>query len=245
VNPTNTSNWDFVLSSLSLSEITQYSMLIKQVQLDNVSHSITAYNNTIKWYETDNGGNDYTLTATLTSQTYTGAQLASHLGTVMTAESLANGLADTYTGSYNSQTKCITIANAGIPNEFWFLTVALDSYSVLGITSSDLTASGGTTHTFSSFVNLSGARYIDILSNALSTSNISTNSTASVICRVPLTAEIGSVVYYQNDGSDWLTLRNDNLSQIDISLRDDHGNPYEIDELHPLSMSIEFKFGRV
>jgi hypothetical protein len=242
----NGSTFEFVLPGLGLSEITSYSMHVSAIEMDNIQTPINDYANQIKFNEIDNIGGSATLTATIPNGVYTGAQLATAVALAMTTASAATGLTIVYSGTYSSLTKKITLASSGIPLEFVMMDITYNCYRELGITSSDLgTVANATTHTGSSMVNLSGVRYVDVLSRALSTSNVSSSSTASVICRVPISVDVGSVVYYQNDSSTFLTLQSDTLNLIDIALRDDLGYPYVLDSNHPISLTLNFAFGRL
>lgn len=241
LNPLEPHRAKWLVPSLDLSNITQYGVRLKTFMMNNSVYAVNRFYDTINWTETD-GSTPATYSATLTHQTYTGAQLATHIAALMTTESAA-GLGDTYTGSYNSQTKFITITNTtGLPNIFNFNAVANNAYRIMGFTATDIASQApAVSQTSVSMVDLAGTKYIDILSSSLSTANISSSSTSSTFARIPITTNIGSVIYYINHDSESLTLRSDNIEEIEIQLRDDEGNVYEMDENHHFSMVCEFK----
>jgi hypothetical protein len=228
------------LASLELANIGNYKLSFKSIIFNNARYPVHRFNDQVSWTE-DDSKTDFTLTATLTHQSYTGAQLATQLAAAFTAESLASGHSFTYTSTYDSQTKKIRInLTDGLPNVYKLIDVTYNAYRLMGFTPSEVAAE--TLQVFQegdTIIDLSGTKYVDMHSRNLSTSNVSSSGSSSIVCRVPLTASFGEVNYYEPQ-VDSLTLRNDLLTEIDISLRDDEGNSYELDSNHSVAINLEF-----
>lgn len=230
------------IPSLELSDLVQYKIRVESFTLNNVVYPVNRFYNKMTFEEDDGKATD-TYTITLTNQDYTGSQLATEIASQMTTASTAS-LGFTYSGSYNSQTKKITITlTDGLPNTFRFTTPTLsnNAYRIAGFTSAGITGQIlAVTQTSNSVIDLAGTKYLDIISRSLSTGNVSSSGTSSVLVRIPVSADFGSVLFYQNDNPEALTLRNDNLENVDIQVRDDEGNPYELDSNHHVSLVIQF-----
>jgi hypothetical protein len=244
LTPNSSDEFEFHIPSLPLSNVSQYDVLVRSVQFDVVNYAINAYANTIKWEETDSATTD-TYTATLTSQSYTGATLATAIALAMTTASAAN-FAFTYTGTYNSNTRFITITlSTGIPNVFRFIDVANDAYRVMGFNFVDSPQVFIVYQTSDNAVSLAGTSYVDLLSRTLQISSVSSTTTASVLARIPITAAQGSVQTWQSQSDKTFKMGNDTLEKMDFYLRDDLGNAYPLSRLHPLSIHLEFHLGNL
>lgn len=242
VNPDTPHYANWLIPNLELAQIVQYGCRVKSVCFNNARSLVNDTNNKISFTEFDGTSNTDTYTITLTSKNYTGTQLASEIASKMTTASSADqGL--TYTGTYNSQTKKITILlTDGLPNVFKFNAVSNDAYRLAGFTDNEISSQTLAVDQISdTMIDLAGTAYVDILSRSLATSNVSSSTTSSILCRIPLTSAIGTVIYYVNNDPSVLTLRNDNLEQVDIELRDDEGNLFVLDGNHPISINLEFQ----
>ena len=241
INPTTPHLANWIVPTLDLNQIVQYGVRVKSVTFNNARYTVHDGNNKITFTEFDGTANTDSYTITLTNQCYTGSQLATEIASKMTTASSADQTL-TYSGSYDSQTKKITITlTDGLPNVFKFVAVANDAYRLAGFTDSDIANQTlAVSQTSDTMVDLAGTKYVDVLTRSLSTSNISSSTTSSILCRVPMTTDIGSVIYYINDDSSVLTLRNDNIEQIDVELRDDEGVLFVLDANHDLAINLEF-----
>lgn len=94
----------FVLRSPGLNA-TSYQ--VKKIEIPHSFYNITNLNNTIVW--TDDAAND--ITSTLTNGNYSIDELLTHIGNVMTTDTLANGGTASYTATKDTNTKKITITN--------------------------------------------------------------------------------------------------------------------------------------
>lgn len=241
INSTTPHLAQWVVPTLDLNQIVQYGVRVKSVAFNNARYTVHAGNNQINFTEFDGTSNTDTYTITLTNQCYTGSQLATEIASKMTTASTADQTF-TYSGSYDSQTKKITITlTNGLPNVFKFNSVSNDAYRLAGFTDADIASqTNAVSQTSDTMVDLAGTKYIDVLSRSLSTANISSSTTGSILCRVPMTTDIGSVIYYINQDPSVLTLRNDNLENIDIELRDDEGSLFVLDANHDFAINLEF-----
>ena len=105
INPKTPNDATFILNGAIATNIDDYSLSVQSIEIPNLRYPINDFTN--KVYFSENVGP--VLTATLTNQNYTGSQLATELGVQMTVASTAP---ETWTGTYNSQTKKITIVGA-------------------------------------------------------------------------------------------------------------------------------------
>jgi hypothetical protein len=211
-----------------LNTLKGFKLSLQNIEFANTVYPINANNNIVTF---DEGGGS--LTATLTANSYTGSELASHLKTQMDA---AVGAGDTYTVTYDSQSKKLTIASTG--TYFFVSGVANHAFDELGITTLDDAAAASRTSDVP--INVSGSQYVDIVTD-LSNLNYSSSTTAHVLARVPLNVAFGQVVFYEpnNDGSLFSTV--DHLDYVSMALRDDKGNLWELPSNSYVSLVLKLE----
>ncbi len=177
-----------------------------------------------------------TLTVTLTSSSYTGSSLATHIASILTTASAATGNSNTYTGSYDSATKKITISS---DDAFaWRAVSANDAYEQIGVTT--LTAAVAASVVGDVPINLSGSAYIDVYSN-FSNNNWSSSASAKVFARLPLAGDFGDFIALTFVEQEPIYVASPDLSRLQITLRDDRGNPWEL----PSTFHISFVFNLI
>lgn len=155
-----------------------------------------------------------TLQASITiNRNYTGSTLASELTSVMSAAS-----SRTYTASYDIDTKKIKISvDIGT---FRILSGENDINSEIGFDEGLVLASEVEG---SNPVDLSGTKYVDVVSSLGGGLNYNSTGAYSVLCRMPTSASFGEVVLYEPQLKHSIIGQNTNNS-ISIALRDDRGN---------------------
>ncbi len=195
-----------------------YKLNLESVEVPNGVYPVNEYYNKVSVLE----GGGATLTVTLTSSNYTGSTIVSHLATLLTTESAATGSTATYTGSYDSSTKKITISSS---STFAFRAVANDAYELLGIET--LTASVGASKTGDYPVNLSGSAFVDLVTN-FSSNNWTSGYSSNVLGRIPLTGSFGDVLQVQFPAKDPIQISGSGFSEFKCLMRDDHGNPWKL-----------------
>ena len=231
----NTESYDAVysLNVPRLNHMQAYGLSLQNIEFPNVVYPINEYNNQFSFSES--GG--ATITTTLTSNSYTGTQFVAALAAQMTAVSVA---VRTYTGSYDSQTKKATITvGAGTFRFMPNASTALSLYESLGMDESLLTTRTTAASQTSEYpINVSGSSYVDVVTN-LSTLNYSLDTTANVLVRIPLINAFGSMVFYEPSTDDRLAVDGQNLTELEVRLRDDHGNPWKLPSTAHLSITLK------
>lgn len=192
-----------------------YGVSLLNVEVPNSVYPINRFYCTLKYFET--GGSSYTVTIAYGS--YTGSSLATAVAVAMTATASAA----TYTGSYNSDTKKITITkNSG---SFYWQAVDNDCYDEMGITTF---ATAAISQVSDAPVNLAGSNFIDVMCSEIPTDNVSVGSTGRVLARIPLDQNFGYIIYYQTPEALRIPVSMDSLSRLTFSLFDDRGNAWEL-----------------
>lgn len=183
--------------------------------IPNLVFPITSQNNTIVFAE-GGGGN---ITATLTSQDYTGTTLASTLQSVLNTAGLL-----TYTVTFDPLTTYLTIAVSTSTVQFKTSNTAFTAGFVLGFDETTDTADSASI-TSDYPVRLDGSMYIDIEVTNANTHSLSVNNSSTPFIRIPLTSSFGSIVNY--DASDIadnvMTIDSTGMNNLDLRIRDDQG----------------------
>lgn len=212
-------------------ELDNYNMSIQQVTLPNSVYPINANNNKLYWSE-DGGA---TITSTLTPNSYSGTQLATEIATQMNADS-----ARTYTVTYDSQSKKLTFTESvGLPNTFEFLTGSYNCVKEIGVDGDGSTHS--TSYVADNPVYLAGTQYIDIQAD-ISSNNYSSNGKSNIIERIPINANFGSVITYQNASDDFIKLNEDSLNTLEIRILDDKGYLWDLPSNAQVSMVLKLQY---
>lgn len=216
----NSTNEDFnwIINNPRFAILFGYKLGVEQVEIPNAVYPVNEYYNKVSVLE----GGGATLTVTMTSSNYTGTTIATHLAAILTTASAATGGTKTYTGTYDSYTKKITIASTGT---FAYKSVANDAYELLGI--STLTASVAASVVADNPVNLSGSAYVDIITN-FSSNNWTSGYTSNVLERIPLTGSFGDVIQVQYPAKMPLQITGAGFTEFRCMLRDDRGNPWKL-----------------
>lgn len=219
-----------------LNNMNSYVLSLKALQVANLVYPINQYNNTFTFFETGAVGST---TSTLTAQGYTGSELATELALQMTSDSPTSWV---YSGSYDTQTKKITITETtNVLNTFIFMaSTDYNAYEELGF---DLSAGvltvASNTHTSTGPINVSGTSYIDIITS-FGTLNYSHGpKQAPIFARIPMTANFGSVFFYEASFDDPLEISANEIRDIRVTVRDDKGNPWVL----PANGFLSLEFG--
>lgn len=198
-------------------ELTSY-IRLDRVTFANTVYPIRSVNNSIVFTE---GGGD--LTATITAdRIYTGSQIATEIATQMTS---AGG--DTYTGSYDSNTKKITISSDGTFN----ITSSTTCLRELGWVAFSTAVSS---YTSAYPVRLDSTSYVDIIGNFTSR-NISSNGYSNILARVVVDQNFGTNIHYVNYSQDMLPLNSYELDSFHLRLQDDQGRLFTLPPNSPVN----------
>lgn len=194
-------------------------MFIESVSFPNAVYPVNSNYNTV--IVTDAGGTD---TITLTSQIYTGNQIATELQTQLNA---SGTLTDTYAVSYDAQTLKLTISAT--------------SFSIDGGTALDIlgfqTTSLGASYTGSNPVRLDGSQYVDFVCS-VGRSSYASNEKTNTFFRIPLTTKINSMIYYESKTKHGIKVQDSSLSSFNIRLYDDKDNSWELPANCPVNITI-------
>lgn len=219
-------NYDTFWSlNLAYEGMTAFRLSLAKVCIPNTVYPINAYNQKIFF---DEGAG--TLTATLTSSNYTGTQFAAEIQTQLNAAGV-----DTYTVVYSLQTKKLTITSTGT---FTFVVGALSAFENMGYSELNFATAASAVSDFP--INIAGTQYVDIVSN-VSTQNYSGSTTASVFLRVPMLSGFGSIIYYEPEVEEWVKTYSDNMNELYMQLRDDHGNMWMLPDNSHVSMTLKME----
>lgn len=216
----------------SINEFNVSKLVLEAVDLNNAQYPINRYNNTLVFEEKSAAS---TVTLTIDPNLYTGTQMASYLTTQMTAQSLQG---NTYSVSYDSQSKKLTFDVT--PNNFR-ITSASTCLSELGFPSTGM-GSAVLLKTSDYVVNLNGSKYIDVISN-LSNRSFSSDQKSNRLVRIPISVGFGELISYQSQSSDnYIRIGNNaDMSNLELRLLDDKGNPYVINPNNPISYVFSIK----
>lgn len=234
VNPTTPHRCEWFVPELSLSDYVDYKMQLTEAIIPNSRYVIrTNVNDAIAWFEDDTVGTA-DLSTTIAPGFYSGSTIATTIASAMTAESASSGLTITYSGTYDSTTKKVTITPP-IPNTLYIKSVTNDMYTEVPFTVSTTLAPSQS----SGIVNLAGTLYVDVACN-IGNQNVSTNSTRSIIARIPMGSPGGSIHYYQNESSFPIKITSDQFENLEIDLFDDEGNRFVLPSNTHCSYTLSF-----
>ncbi len=194
-----------------------FSLALTHLYFINSNYVIHSYNRYV--YFVYNGT---AYTATLHTRNYTSSEMVTELQTEMN-----DAVPGTpFTVTYNSTTDRLAISSSG--STFRFATGTNNAYSVLGVTSTNLTSTAASSVTLGGILDLSGTKYVDIATNM--SANSFSSSGRRVFERIPITAAYGSMAYWENQYPRYQYYFADSLTTLDIELFDDHGYPLQLAE---------------
>ena len=229
INPNTPHESTFILNDYISANFDSYEMAIQSVEVPNLRYPIHSLNDKI--YFSENGGG--VLTATITQQDYNATQLATEVAAAMTS---ASGIAEVYSGAYDSQTKKITIPAVGVTS-IDFRDGANDSSFVTGLIPSITKIQS---YEADNTVRLDGTMYVDVRTSLFS-HNYSSNGHSSTLFRVPLLVSFGNVAFHSNNTDDFLRTSTDSMQSFSVSLYDDQSRPFILPSNANVSFVIKFK----
>lgn len=184
-----------------------------EISLASISFYWTEYpinskNNTLIFRE-NSGTTD--LTATISEGSYTTTEMVNAL-----KSALESAGANTYTITYNTITKKITIS-AGSD------TIRITGGTILNYLGLTTSSSFATSITGANNINLAGTSYIDVVTDLGINSYRSGTYRGNVLARVPIDVSYGSLLIHTKDDDDGMDITGTQLNQIKIDLLDDQG----------------------
>jgi hypothetical protein len=233
-NPLTPYKTKFAINFPALNTIGNYAVKLVTVEFPNTVYPINEFNNLLSLSE-DSGVSFASVI--LTSNNYTGDQYASELSTQLTAASPSG---DTYTASYDKQSKRITIKN---PTRTWQLgSTEFDNHIELGVSSSQLntdTAFDGSDYTMicDFALNICGTSYVDVITN-LSSHSHTVGSSRQVMVRIPTASSFGNIVFYEPSKPEEQFVSHSQLNDIFLELRDDRNNLFKLPENAHVSINL-------
>lgn len=223
----------WLLPDARVTHMRGFDISLQKVYTTNTVYPINQYNNQLYvWYT----ALDVAPTIlTIPPNNYDGYQLAEILKTIM-----EGGTAEGHTFKivYDAQSKKLTFECISLAGQVWAFGDGAHSLNrAIGV---------GTVDTFyNTFVpvvsdypvDLSGTRMITVISN-LGTRNYHSSTTSTVLDEIPVGVGFGSVITYEAQTDDVYFVSTAQFQQIELSLRDDRDNPWEL----PDNQQIIFTF---
>ncbi len=211
-----TNNTDFYTNNASA-----YQFSLLRFVASNGVYGINRFNNNV--YVAETGGN--TFQVTLAPGTYTAADLAGDLAAGL------NGVGSAFPGQYtvtdDPLTSKFTITIGG-GNSFVFTVGAYHMYDVLGFYPSNFAVSS--IHVADAHYNLNGTQYIEVRMNIANRMNFFGDGLSSVMDMIPVSVGFGETIMWEPTPGvypSWVVSA-DQLSNIQVQLRDDHQNYWEL-----------------
>lgn len=215
----------FIFGEILPSQVTNVGVCLEAATIPNIVPSVRAGRNTLDFYE--NGG-AVLRTATVAAGFYDANTLATALQTAMNN----SGASNTYTVSYNSTTRKLTIATT-LPNTYRII----GSSTCLTQIGFDTQSSFATTSTADYVINLLPTRYVDIVVN-FNAASIALNKRSNILQRVNLSEASGNVIFYQSPFITNVVTSAESMRQIEVRLYDDQGALFSIDKNHQCTYSL-------
>lgn len=196
-----------------------------QVQLASIAipHAVlptNRFNNRVYWQEA--GSTAVTYEAIIPVGYYTDA--ATYLGALASVMTVASGNLYTFTGSFDSLTYRATV-DAGAGNTFRFVEGDWSAYGQLGVQEGGNFAQ---TQIGVSPMDLSGTKYLDIVTNLPTQSYNSRDTLNYGISRVHLHDVFGTMIFHTFDSDSYINVEGHGFTRFDLYLFDDEGNPFEL-----------------
>ena len=221
--------FSWYLSGVNNNITQNVSFSIDQFTMPFSRYVIHSYNKYL--YVAQNGG--AVQLVTLVEGNYTAVTLGTELKTRLDALGV-----NVFTISYNSTTQKYTFS-VPIPNTFQLFTGSYNCYDVIGLDLNYHTTAVSSL-TMPSQVNLAGTQFIDIICTSIPVSNTKSGLSYPLLWRIPCNVPIGNLLYWENYNPDRaVKVSPYQLDNISITLIDDAGNPYDLDLLHPLTITFK------
>jgi hypothetical protein len=202
---------------------------VKSAVIPLAVYPIDSRNNKMYFYE------GATLrTITLTSENYTGTQLATELQT-----QLSSGVSNTYTVSYNSQKNNITFNMTG-GSAFKMTSGSSCCNYEVGITSNDMNstiATTGASLVLSNQIDVSGVKNVFLCSSSFSTKY--TQSGYTILASIPTTTLSGNVSTYTDNSNDYITINEKYINQLNIVCFDERMRPLTLQKDYLLTLAFQ------
>lgn len=207
-----------------------FTLALVSVELPNTVYPVNEFYEAVSVLE-DTGS--ATVSVTITHSSYTGTTLATEVADALTTESAISGGSHTYTGSYDSATKKITISS---DDAFAYRPIADDIYEEMGITTLDADVAASVEGDY--HVNISGSAYVDLVSNLATLNHSSTRIGGNILARIPLAGAFGDLIHIQYPDPSALQPSSPELHEIRLRLLDDRGNIWHMPPTAHLSVTF-------
>lgn len=184
-------------------------------------YPISVYRHNYRLYLQEDGVTATTFVATLTTNTnYTGLTLATEVASALNG----SGTGKTYTATYDLDTNRLTVTTSA--GTFRLVDGTESAHEEVGYDVSD-SAFYGTSFNFPYPIDVSGTKYIDVLTNVGSGSSWNSTGTYNITARVTNIASFGEIL--QHSFNFPLRMRMTQSSdRISFQLRDDRGYIIEL-----------------
>ena len=210
--------WNLNIATINLDK---YLVSVEEISFAN---NVTPINDLTNKLQFNEGSGSLTLT--LTNGDYNGTDVASELQTKMNAVG-----SDTYTISYSSITKKITITSTGT---FTIESCNNNSYRQLGFAPFSVAVSS---YTSSNLVFLLSSLYVDVITS-IRNYNYNTSRKSDTLTRIHLDRNFGEIVKYVSYENDKFIINDNSLYSFNIRLFNDEGSGFQIGD----RLSVVLKF---
>jgi len=221
-------------SELPATNLMNYNLSLQTCEFAHLVYPFNSSrgNQILYWQEDSDAGTTYS--ATIPENAYSGSGIATQLTTLMNA---GTGNAYVYTWTYDSTSKRLTVSEASDSAfRIWSGVGNQDCNREIGFDKTDINFKTAS-FTLPWPVDLSGTKYVDILTN-LANMNQSTTLTSNTLFRIPVTSSFGTIIFHQSFSDDSLYVANDSLSSFRLQLRDDRGRRFILPENASVSYTI-------
>lgn len=224
----------WVLPDARINNMRGFDISLQKVYFTNTVYPINQYNNKLYVQYSDGGP---TTTLTIPPNSYDGYQMAAMLKQKMDE----GGVAHEFEVTYDPQCKKLTFRQVDLFTTYWAFADGENSiYRALGVGVIGVGYGPLNTVVGDYPVDLSGSRMVTILAN-LANSNYSTSTTSTVLDEIPLSTGFGTVISYESQTDDSYFVSTAQFQQIEFSLRDDSGNPWELPPNQHISFTLKVK----
>ena len=213
----------FNLSSIASSNLLNYKLSLSTLEFPNSVYAINSVRNNNFLYFQEAGSTAATYSGTFTETEYTGATFATEVQSILNNNT---GNAYTYTVSYSSTTKKLTISE-GSNNQFRIVTGDSTAHREVGWDVVNVTDFKTAAYELSAPIDISGTKYIDVVSS-IGNLNVSSSYNSNIIFRCPVNSSFGDIIFYQNTDNSEMYISHDDFSEIRLDLRDDRGRPFQL-----------------
>jgi hypothetical protein len=228
----NNTNWcEFNIPALAIDSQYHFALSVVNASIPYSFYNVNSNNNTIQWIE-DPYISFITHQYTITEGNYTITQLISHLNTLLAPLVL----------NYNPITNKITFTHPTAT--FAFYNGNNTCFELLGLSNTNQFSSVGRVLVSDLVCNLFTIRSICVCSN-FNTSNFHSNRhhMNSVLCTIPVNANINSVIIYENTNNFKNNLFMSNVDELHIKLLDQNANIINLNGVN-WNMTLQFDIFR-